>query len=131
MAKSAKNKLETAQDKLNQAALEVAPFRPIEDYPPAAINVNSQPSATTFNPENYLASNLFSDTSPLPRTTKLEADKGIQSISEKRETLRLVSANLQLNTDVYKAGSLSEKMSQSSITWQTDRIGTQNKLVGL
>lgn len=126
-----KTKLETAQQTL-QTAVDI----PVTQEVTAPINVTPTSTKTThqaavFNPTDYLASSLFADTSTLPRITRIEADKTIQSISEKRETLRLVSANLQLNTDVYKAGSLSEKMSQASITWQTDRIGTDTKLVGL
>ncbi|MBD2571376.1 hypothetical protein [Anabaena lutea] len=122
-----KTKLETAQEKLKTAATTPETIK----IDPTSINANSTHQASVFNPSDYLASNLFADTSTLPRTSKVEADKAIQSISEKRETLRLVSANLSLNTDAYKAGSLSEKMSQASITWQTDRIGTDTKLVGL
>ncbi|AFZ61437.1 hypothetical protein H6G54_28495 [Anabaena cylindrica FACHB-243] len=124
---AAKTKLETAQEKLKDAA---KPQETIK-LDPTPIKTNNNHQASVFNPSDYLASNLFADSSTLPRTTKVDADKQIQSISEKRETLRLVGANLQLNTDVYKTGSLSEKMSQASITWSTDRIGTDTKLVGL
>ncbi|MGM3308906.1 hypothetical protein ACSQ6I_23495 [Anabaena sp. WFMT] len=122
-----KTKLTEAQEKLKTAAATPETVK----LDPTPIKANSNHQASVFNPSDYLASNLFADTSTLPRTTKVDADKQIQSISEKRETLRLVGANLQLNTDVYKTGSLSEKMSQSNITWQTDRIGTDTKLVGL
>lgn len=100
-------------------------------------NTKNNPHSTTesnhqplvFNPDDYLAKDLFSDSSILPRVTKVDADKAIQSISEKRETLRLIGANLQLNTDVYKTGSLSEKMNQANIVYQTDGINTQAKIV--
>ncbi|MGM3305749.1 hypothetical protein ACSQ6I_07095 [Anabaena sp. WFMT] len=122
-----KTKLSEAQEKLKTAAVTPETVK----LDPTPIKANSNHQASVFNPSDYLASNLFADTSTLPRTTKVDADKQIQSISEKRETLRLVGANLQLNTDVYKTGSLSEKMSQASIVWSTDRIGTDTKLVGL
>jgi hypothetical protein len=122
-----KTKLETAQDNLREAA----------NVPQETVNLNPTPigsktvhQAATFEPSQYTASNLFADTSTLPRTTRVEADKAIQSISEKRETLRLVGANLQLNTDAYKTGSLSEKMNQASITYQSDGVNTQAKMVG-
>lgn len=124
-----KSKLQTAQDSLRDATDNF-------DEPQATIKINptpigSQPhQAATFNPSDYTATNLFSDTSTLPRTTRVEADKAIQSISEKRETLRLVGANLSLNTDAYKVGSLSEKMNQASIGYQIDGVGTQAKMVG-
>jgi len=85
----------------------------------------------TFNPEQYLASNLFTDSSPLQPTDRVEADKMIQSISQKRETLRVISANLSLNTDALKVGSLSEKMSQSGIDYGIQKITTSTKQVGI
>jgi hypothetical protein len=121
-----KTKLETAQDNLRTAA-NVPESVPIN---PTPINSKTVHQAATFEPSQYTASNLFADTSTLPRTTRVEADKAIQSISEKRETLRLVGANLQLNTDAYKVGSLSEKMNQANITYQSDGVNTQAKMVG-
>ncbi|MTJ48172.1 hypothetical protein [Dolichospermum sp. UHCC 0259] len=121
-----KTKLETAQDNLREAA-NVPEATPIDPTPIASKTVHQ---AATFEPSQYVAGNLFADTSTLPRTTRIDADKAIQSISEKRETLRLVGANLQLNTDVYKTGSLSEKMNQANITYQSDGINTQAKMVG-
>ncbi|MTJ10734.1 hypothetical protein, partial [Anabaena sp. UHCC 0204] len=97
---------------------------------PTPVNSKTVHTAATFEPSQYIASNLFADTSTLPRTTRVEADKAIQSISEKRETLRLVGANLQLNTDAYKVGSLSEKMNQANIIFQSDGVNTQAKIVG-
>lgn len=125
-----KTKLEAAQESLKAAAHPVSTVPETIKINPT-FGDNTSHTATVFNPSDYLSTDLFTDSSTLPKTPKIEADKQIQSISEKRETLRLVSANLQLNTDVYKAGSLSEKMSQANVTWQTDRIGTDTKLVGL
>jgi len=122
-----KSKLETAQDNLREAAN--IPQETIK-IDPTPINSKTTHTAATFEPSQYTASNLFGDTSTLPRTTRVEADKAIQSISEKRETLRLVGANLQLNTDAYKVGSLSEKMNQANITYQSDGVNTQAKMVG-
>jgi hypothetical protein len=121
-----KSKLETATESLREAA-NIPETTPINPTP-----LGSKPThqAATFESSQYTASNLFSDSSSLPRTSKQAADQAIQSISEKRETLRLVGANLQLNTDAYKVGSLSEKMNQANITYQSDGINTQSKMVG-
>ena len=122
-----KSKLETAQDNLKD--ISDIPT-PLTANPIGSNQVPQGQAISSFSPSDYVASNLFADTSTLPRTSKQDADKAIQSISEKRETLRLVGANLQLNTDSYKVGSLSEKMNQASIVYQSDGINTQAKMVG-
>jgi hypothetical protein len=120
-----KSKLETATDNLRDISDIPTPLHPTPLGSPPQVQAIS-----TFSPAQYTASNLFADTSILPRTSKADADKQIQSISEKRETLRLIGSNLQLNTDAYKVGSLSEKMNQASIGYQIDGVGTQAKMVG-
>lgn len=126
-----KSKLESATEALNEA-LPVTP-QPQQTTPinPTPVGSSSPQAIATFSPSDYTASDLFSDSSSLPRTTKQEADKAIQAISEKRETLRLIGANLQLNTDCFKVGSLSEKMNQASISYQIDGVNTQSKMVAL
>ena len=124
-----KSKLESATEVLNEAV-----GSPQEQQPTTPINpspVGSPQAIATFNPSSYTASDLFSDSSTLPRTSKQAADQAIQAISEKRETLRLIGANLALNTDCFKVGSLNEKMSQASITYQIDGVNTQSKMVAL
>ena len=116
-----KSKLESAAEVLN---VEPTPINPTP-IP------NSSQAISSFIPSDYIANDLFSDSSTLPQTSKSDADKAIQSISEKRETLRLIGANLQLNTDAYKVGSLNEKMTQAAITYQIDGINSQSKMVGL
>ncbi|MBE9233309.1 hypothetical protein IQ231_16935 [Cuspidothrix issatschenkoi LEGE 03284] len=125
-----KSKLESVTESLNEAV--GSPQQPQQTTPinPTPVS-NSPQTISTFSPSDYVASNLFSDSSTLPRTSKQEADKIVQAISEKRETLRLIGANLQLNTDVFKTGSLSEKMNQASITYQIDGVNTQSKMVAL
>lgn len=127
-----KSKLETATETLNEAVGSPQETTPINPSPinPTPVG-SSSPQTATFNPTSYTALDLFSDSSSLPKTSKQAADQAIQSISEKRETLRLIGANLQLNTDVYKVGSLSEKMNQAAITYQIDGVNTQSKMVGL
>ncbi len=116
-----KSKLEIATEVLN---VEPTPITPV----PVP---NSSQAISSFIPSEYIANDLFSDSSPLPKISKSDADKAIQSISEKRETLRIIGANLQLNTDAYKVGGLSEKMTQAAITYQIDGINSQSKMVGL
>jgi len=83
--------------------------------PPQTSTAFNNLNLPTFEPENYLAPNLFTDSSPLPPTSKVEADKALQSIQQKRETLRVIGGNLQLNTDALKMGALaSSKLSQIS-----------------
>jgi hypothetical protein len=128
---STKSKLESATEVLNEAL----PVTPQEPQQTTQINPSpvgsSSPQITTFTPSDYVASNLFSDSSTLPRTSKQAADQAIQSISEKKETLRLIGANLSLNADCFKVGSLSEKTNQASITYQIDGVNTQSKMVAL
>jgi hypothetical protein len=123
------SKLKEAQDKIKEAAKESEAFRPIESFNSTAASPKiNQPSAT-FNPADYVAGDLFSDSSTLPRTTKVEADKAIQSISEKQQTLKVIGANLTLNTEAFKVGSLAEKMNQANIVYQTDGVNTQAKII--
>ena len=86
-------------------------------------------SLPTFDPQQYLATDLFSDSSSLNRTKKEEADEMIDSIEEKKETLRVAGANLELNTEVIKTGVKSEKMMQAGINYGTARVNTETKLV--
>lgn len=119
-----KTKLVEAQEKLEKAATPQAQ--------PQAVNVSSPKISTnsaTFDPSGYVAGDLFSDSSTLPRTTKKDADLAIQSISEKAQTLKVIGANLSLNTEAFKVGSLSEKMNQANIVYQTDGVNTQSKMI--
>jgi hypothetical protein len=125
---STKSKLESANEVLNEAVSPEPQTTPINPIP---VSSNTAPQTATFTPSDYTALDLFADSSSLPRTSKQEADKIIQSISEKRESLRVIGANLALNTDCFKVGSLSEKMTQASITYQIDGVGTQSKMVAL
>lgn len=85
-------------------------------------------SLSTFEAQSFLAGDLFADSSTLPRTSKLEADAIVESIEEKRQTLRVVGANLDLNTDVLKTGVKSEKMTQAAIDYGIAKVNTDNKL---
>lgn len=85
-------------------------------------------SLTIFEPQSFLAGDLFADSSTLPRTSKSEADAIVESIEEKRQTLRVVGANLDLNTDVLKTGVKSEKMTQAAIDYGIAKVNTDTKL---
>ncbi|MEA5504422.1 hypothetical protein VB735_15120 [Halotia wernerae UHCC 0503] len=64
----------------------------------------------------------------MPKTSKLEADAIVESIEEKRQTLRVAGANLDLNADVLKTGVKSEKMTQAAIDYGTAKVNTDTKL---
>lgn len=85
-------------------------------------------SLPVFELQQFIAGDLFTDSSTLPRTSKLEADAIVESIEEKRQTLRVVGANLELNTDVLKTGVKSEKMTQSGIDYGIAKVNTDTKL---
>ena len=127
---STKSKLESATEALNEVVSPQQPQPQTTPINPTPVS-NSPQTISTFTPSDYTALDLFSDSSSLPRTTKQAADHQIQAISEKRETLRLIGANLALNTDAYKVGSLNEKMNQASIGYQIDGVNTQSKMVAL
>jgi len=86
-------------------------------------------SLPVFNPGEHLATDLFTVSSSLIKTKKADADLKVEAIEEQRQTLRVVSANLDLNTDVLKAGSKSEKMLQAGIDYGTSKVGTDTKLI--
>ena len=82
-----------------------------------------------FDPTQHLANDLFTNSSGLCRTTKSEADSLIESVEEKRQTIRVVAANLDLNTDILKAGTKSQKMVQSAIDFGISNVNTDTKLI--
>jgi hypothetical protein len=83
---------------------------------------------TTFTPDSYLANDLFSNSSPLPETNQQDADKICESVEKKKQTLRVVNANLELNSELLKIGAKNEKMLQSGIDYGTAKINTEIKL---
>jgi hypothetical protein len=83
---------------------------------------------TTFTPDSYLANNLFENSSPLPETNQQDADKICESVEKKKQTLRVVNANLELNSELLKIGAKNEKMLQSGIDYGTAKINTEIKL---
>lgn len=82
-----------------------------------------------FDPNQYFATDLFKDTSSLERTTKETADELVQSIEEKRQTVRVAVANLQLNQDVVKAGNEYQKLEGLAIDYATTGVNNETKFV--
>lgn len=83
----------------------------------------------TFDPQNHLATDLFKVSSPLERTKKIDADLAVEHIEEQRQTIRIASANLDLNTDILKTGEKSQKMTQAAISYGTSKVQTDTKLI--
>lgn len=83
----------------------------------------------TFDPNQYFSTDLFTDSSPLARTTKEDADAMVQSIEEKRQTVRVATANIQLNQDVVKAGNEYQKLEGLAIDYATTGVNNQTKFV--
>lgn len=82
-----------------------------------------------FDPNTYFSTDLFKDSSPLKRTTEEEADTRVQSIEEKRQTVRIATANIQLNQDIVKAGNEYLKLEGLAIDYATTGIKNETKFV--
>jgi hypothetical protein len=86
-------------------------------------------TAPQFDPSQYMATDLFSESSTLPRTKKEVADNIVEANAERKETLRVVRSNLELNTDVANTGVTNEKMTQSFIDYGISKVNTDTKFV--
>lgn len=82
-----------------------------------------------FDPNAYFSADLFSDSSALPRTTKEKADELVQSIEEKRQTVRVTTANLGLNQDVVRAGNEYLKLEGLAIDYATTGVNNESKFI--
>jgi hypothetical protein len=82
-----------------------------------------------FDPNNYFASGLFSDSSSLQRTTKAKADEMLQSIEEKRHTVAVANANIKLNQDVVRAGNEYQKLEGMAIDYATTGVNNATKFI--
>jgi hypothetical protein len=85
---------------------------------------------SSFDPNSYFAKDLFSDSSPLSRTTKADADEIVQSIEEKRQTVRIAIANIGLNQDVVRAGNEYQKLEGLAIDYATTSVNNESKFIG-
>lgn len=83
----------------------------------------------TFDPNQYFATDLFSNSSSLQETEKEDADKAVESIEKKRQTLRIVGANIALNTDVVRTANDYRKFEGTVIDYDTSRINNETKFV--
>ena len=91
--------------------------------------VNNTLTFTKFDPNSYFATDLFKDSSSLERTTKADADALVESIEEKRQTVRVAVANINLNQDVVRAGNEYLKLEGLAIDYATTRVNNETKFV--
>lgn len=85
--------------------------------------------APQFDPSQYMATDLFTESSTLQRTKKEVADNIVEANAERKETLRVVRSNLELNTDIANTGVTNEKMTQSFIDYGIAKTTTDTKFV--
>lgn len=83
----------------------------------------------TFDPNKYFASDLFSNSSSLQETEKEDADKAVESIEKKRHTLRIVGANIALNTDIVKTATDFRKFEGYVIDYATVGVNNETKFI--
>jgi hypothetical protein len=83
-----------------------------------------------FDPNAHFANDLFTDSSPLPRTSKVDADAACASIEEKRQTLRIAQSNIALNQDVASTGVAFQKFVGTVIDYGTAKVNNHTKFVG-
>jgi len=87
-------------------------------------------SFPSFEPDNYFAKDLFTNSSSLTETSKEDADKAVESIEKKRQTLRIVGANIALNTDVVKVANDYRKFEGSVLDYATTGVNNEIKFIG-
>jgi hypothetical protein len=83
----------------------------------------------TFEPNSHFATDLFSNSSSLNETSKEDADKVVESIEKKRNTLRIVAANIGLNQDVVKVATDYRKLEGLVIDYATIGVNNQTKYI--
>lgn len=83
----------------------------------------------TFDPNNHFAFDLATDSSKLAVTSKVDADSMVQSIEGKRQTVRVMVANIGLNTDIVKAGNDFRKLEGAVIDYATTGVNNETKYV--
>jgi hypothetical protein len=82
-----------------------------------------------FSPNDYFAGDLFADSSKLSRTTKGDADAAVAAIEEKRQTVRIVKANIGLNSDLVQVGNDFQKFIGNVIDYSTTKVNNQTKYI--
>ncbi|MEM7727375.1 MAG: hypothetical protein AAF208_13555 [Cyanobacteria bacterium P01_A01_bin.45] len=90
-------------------------------------NIKTDLSIPKFEANSHMATDLFSVSSSLPRTTKTKADESIQAIEEQRQTVRVAKANIQLNRDVTQAATEYKGLEADVIKYatQTQKVETE------
>jgi hypothetical protein len=83
----------------------------------------------SFDPNTYFAGDLFANSSKLQETSKEDADKAVESIEKKRHTLRIVGANIALNTDVVRIGNDYRRFEGAVIDFATTGVNNETKFV--
>jgi len=84
----------------------------------------------TFNVNGALATDLYSVTSTLPETSTEDATAAVERIERQRNTLQVAQANLRLNSDSIKTGTLYQKFIGDTIDYSTAVVGNRTKEVG-
>jgi hypothetical protein len=83
----------------------------------------------SFDANSYFAQDLFTNSSSLKETEKEEADKAVESIEKKRQTLRIVGANIALNTDVVRTANDYRKFEGAAIDYATTGVNNEIKFI--
>ncbi len=129
-AKTVSTALGTVTNAVNNVAESVGSYTAnVPNRTRTTLNEYGGLSIVEFKPQEFLAPDLFTDSSSLQRTTQADADAMVNSIEEKRQTVRVATANLALNTDILKAGVASENMVQTAIDYGIAKVNTETKLV--
>jgi len=104
------------------------PQKPVEAYT-GLTQVSHGLTIPTFDANLYFAGDLFSNSSTLQETEKSVADETVESIEKKRQTLRIVGANIALNTDVVKTANDYRKFEGTVINYVTTGVNNEIKFV--
>ncbi len=91
-------------------------------------NINHGLSYPEFNPNNYIAPDLFTDSSSLPRTDDATTAEALLSIHEKENTVKIADANIKLNTAVVGAGISYQKFLGKVVDYGTAQIDVQTRM---
>jgi hypothetical protein len=84
---------------------------------------------TTFAPNSYFPTDIFTDSSSLNSISKETADAAIHSIGGKREQMRVILANQGLMQDIIKGGMENRKIEGLSIDYDSLRITNETKFI--
>ncbi len=82
-----------------------------------------------FDPNQWMAKDLFVNSSPLPETSQKDADAAVLSIERKLQTMRIARANIRLNSDVVAAATEQQKVQGQVIDYATTLVDNQTKYI--